>query len=356
MATGNQPFRDLRNRPRREPPEPAGPTGRRPRSFWWLADLRGRLGPGIVIAFLLVVVLTAGLLVFRYFYLKPDEPAVAAVPSIFDGEPTANYGRPLSPAVRLRLARYGIPLHMGPNGVPLIRERLTGDVREVTELELQHPESSDPVPSAANADVVTVPGPHGTGVMWWEPRHLQDLPEPRYVDRVRWYQHQERQLNALTVDLVLVIDYVVSTPADRWDDRWGVGLVDLTTAITDKYAFGNPDYWSFASRFISCDSALDLAMTSGIGSSCPSQSFAATVDQVYVAAGHIVGRLERVGRAAQLPYDYNIGKLYRPSEVAEYQRGALSEVERLMEDVGVLFEDLRNQGEAHGHYLDVRLP
>lgn len=195
-----------------------------------------------------------------------------------------------------------------------------------------------------------------TDVQWWSPSHLRDLPEIRPVDRVRWYQLHEDRLNGLVRGLVLAFEFVALTPVDQWDDRWGRRLVSISDAITQEYAYGNPTYWQLASRTIRCESALELAMSGGIGTSCPSGDFQRALDQAYVASGEIVARLRRIGHAAQLPYDHQVGGLYSDTSVATYQEESLAEVQRLMSDLVPIFEDLRVYGEAHGHYLDVRLP
>lgn len=356
MASVEPEFRDLRRASRREPREEPPLRGRRPRSFWWFHDGPGRLGPGLVIAFLGIVVLTVALVSVRVFYLKPDQAPPDVAVGLFDGDPLPSYGRPLSLAVRLRLARFGIPLHIGPNGVPLIRERQSGEVREVTPEELALPERVAAVPSEHNPDVLTVPGPHGTNVQWWSPSHLRDVPDNQLVDRVRWYQLHEDRLNGLVRDLVLALEFVGHTPVDQWDDRWGRRLVAISDVITAESAYGNPAYWQFASRTISCDAGLDLAMSGGVGSACPSADFQAALDRAYVAGGEIVSRLRRVGLAAQLPYDHQVGEAYSETSVADYQEDSLAEVQRLMSDIAQIFEDLRVYGEAHGHCLDVSPP
>ena len=218
-------------------------------------------------------------------------------------------------------------------------------------LRLRTPSSHRPIPTPWSRPALTAP-PFVGG----SPRHLQGLPQPVYVDRVRWYTRQEHQLNLMIRDLAAVLEHVTTTPVERWDDRWGYRLEQLTDAMTDKYAFGSPDLWPLASRNIVCGTSLDLAMTSGIGSGCPSEDFVAVVDAVYVASGEIVSRLNRVGKAAQLPYDNVSGNLFQGTEVSQYQAGALADIERLMAQIETFFEEIHRQGEAHGHYLDVRLP
>ena len=356
MATRDTGFRDLRKRAVRDPEPALGPRGRQRRNLWWLRDFRDRMGPGMIVAFMALVLLVIALLVVRYFVIQPDVVEPPPEPSIYEDAPVSSFGREISPARRLQLARFGIPLYVGPRGVPLIREPVTGEVREVTEQEMNFPEGETEVRSPDNVDAMTAPGPHGRGVQWWEPRHLQDLPEPRPVDRVRWYQLQERQINSMIADLSLAIDYVGATPPRSWDDRWGRELVGIARAIIDKYAYGNPDYWVFASRFVWCDTSLENAMTSGVGGWCPSGEFAEAVAQVYIMVGEVVARLDRIGRAAQLPYDHLVGEMYRESEVAEYQIDTLAEIRRILADVAPLFEELHRYGEAHGHYLDLRMP
>ena len=304
-----------------------------------------------------VVVLTLALFAVRHFVFAPDQALeLPTREPLFAGEPESNYGRPLSPAVRMRVARFGIPLHMGPNGVPLIRDRKTDEVRELTPAEQAMPENQSIVPSGGNMDVLESVSTSGGRVSWWQPRHLQGLPEPVLVDRVRWYERQEAQLNQAAYDVALAIEFAVRTPSDRWDDRWGTTLSEISDALVDKYAYGNPDHWQFASSFIVCSYDLEVAVTGGLGAGCPSPGLVQTVDRVYLALGEIVGRLGRMGEAAALPYHHQYGGIYRDVEVLEYIQDNLVAIERLMEQVGVLFDDIAGFGEAEGFYLDVHLP
>ena len=74
MASPDRGYRDLRNAPRREPSDRVEWRGRRRRPLWRLHHLLDRLGPGFVIAFLAVVVLTGTFLGVRYIVLRPDAP------------------------------------------------------------------------------------------------------------------------------------------------------------------------------------------------------------------------------------------------------------------------------------------
>ena len=348
------------------PPELAGPRRRRRsvrpylagrrRRLWWIEHTGIRLGPAMVLFGVAVVVATLALFSVRHFVLSPDDAVkLPTREPLFAGEPDSNYGRPLSPAVRMRVARFGIPLHMGPNGVPLIRDRDTGDVRELTPAEQALPENEMVVPSAGNPDVLESVSATGGRVSWWQPRHLQDLPQPVPVDRLRWYQRQEAQLNQAAYDVALAIEFAVRTPSDRWDDRWAVTMSDITEALVDKYAYGNPDYWQFASSFIICTRSLEVAATAGLGAGCPSPGLVQTVDRVYVAFGEIVARLDRMAAAAHLPYQPN-GGFYQEVQVLEYIHENLVAIERLMDQVGALFDDIAEFGPVEGYYLDVHLP
>ncbi len=357
MSSRNDIPAEMAGGPRRRARRRLPYVGGRRRHLWWFGHTGVKLVPAMVLFLSAVVVLTLGLFAVRHFVFKPHE--VAELPTrepLFAGEPSSNYGRPLSPAARMRVARFGIPLHMGPNGVPLIRDRATGAVRELTPAEQALPENEMVVVSEDNPDILESVSPAGGRVSWWEPRHLQGLPEPVLVDRVRWYERQEDQLNAAAYDMALAIEFAVRTPSDRWDDRWGGTLVEISDALVDEYAFGNPGYWQFASSFIVCSHDLEVVVTGGLGAGCPSPGLVQTVDRVYIAFGEITARLRRMGLAAELPYDPQVGGIYREVEVLEYLQENLVAIERLMEQVGVLFDDIARFGEAEGFYLDVRLP
>lgn len=164
-------MRDLREGRRSKSGAPVQTASRRRvRLPWWL-DFGFEVGkPAIVLGLMAIALVTLGLLGARAIVQDRRDDAAAERPggseSIYDGPRAPNYGQQMSAAMKLRLARFGIPLHIGPRGVPLLEDRITGEVREATELELTFPETAETVSMGLNPDVAAVPGPGGGGVMW----------------------------------------------------------------------------------------------------------------------------------------------------------------------------------------------
>lgn len=353
---------DLRRRPRRDPRDPEAPRGRQRRRRWWWLDVGfGSLGPIVVLAVVLIFILSLGFLGLRLFAQHERDEHVAQLPaseeaSLFDAPPASNYGAPLSPAVRLQLARFGIPLHMGPRGIPLIQERVSGDVREVTPVEMSFPDGEVAVPDERNADVLFAPGRMGQGVRWWSPEFVRGVEPPRPVDRVRWQRLQEEQLRAALRDVMLVFRHVTAVDSSRWDDRWGAELVALTEAVNERYGAGSSDNWIFSSAFIACDEALEVIVNSGISAGCPSSVMVDALDRVYIALGQIMAHLGRIGHASTLRSDPATGGFYSDTAVLDYQRRSLETVYDLMGTVTDSLAEVRALAEMEGYHFHVWLP
>lgn len=357
-------MRDLRDG-RRSGGAPPAPTAsrrrrRRVRLPWWL-DFGFEVGkPAIVLGLIAIVLVTLGLLGARAIVQDRRDDAVAARPggseSIYDGPRAPNYGQPMSAAMKLRLARFGIPLHIGPRGVPLLEDRLTGEVREATELELTFPETAESVPTGLNPDVAAVPGPGGGAVMWEEPAGFRELPDAVPVGRVKWFSEQETRVDAVVKDLTLAAAHITSVDHRRWDDRWGAELSAIAQALTDKYAWGQSRYWPLAGSISYCDPALERVARGGVTDGCPSVELQQTIVTFWSTIGHLVETMRLMGDAAQLPYDRQIGAHFRDAEVLEYQERHLRRIDLGMDRVRSLVDDFRQLSSEEGFYVHIWVP
>lgn len=357
-------MRDLRDSRRVRGGAPAQTASRRRRRRrrlpWWL-DFGFEVGkPAIVLGLMAIVLVTLGLLGARAIVQDRRDAAAAERPggseSIYDGPRAPNYGQQMSAAMKLRLARFGIPLHIGPRGVPLLEDRLTGEVREATELELTFPETAETVAMGLNPDVVAAPGPGGGAVMWEDPGDFRELPEAVPLGRVAWFAGQETRMEAVIKDLTLAAAHVTSVDHRRWDDRWGAELSAIVQALTDKYAWGQSQYWPLAGSISYCDPALERVARGGVTAGCPSVELQQTVVTLWTTVGHMVGMMRLMGDAAQLPYDRQIGAYFRDAEVLEYQERNLRRIELGMDRVRLLVDDFRRQSSEEGFYVHIWVP
>lgn len=207
--------------------------------IWWL-DFGFEFGkPALVLGMLAIVLAALGLLGARAIVQERRDAAAANWPggaeSIYAGPAAPNYGQPMSAAMKLRLARFGIPLHIGPRGVPLLEDRRTGAVREAIELELTFPETAATVRQGLNPDAAAAPGPGGGAVSWLEPDGFQELPEAIPVDRVSWFVVQEsRRGRGKGFDSGRGADHGRRPPT--LGRRVGPELAAIAQALADKYA------------------------------------------------------------------------------------------------------------------------
>lgn len=363
MADRPSGMRDLREK--REPAEATGGrrAGRQRRRLlpWWLDFVLEFSKPAVVLGLLLIAVLTLGLLGARAVVQDRRDDAMDGQPgggdSVYETEVYApNYGQELSAAMKLRLARYGIPLHIGPRGVPLLEDRLTGQVREATELELTIPETAETMRESLNPDVAGAPAPGGSKVNWVDPQGFEGFPTPQPLSRINWFVEQETRLDDAVRDLSLGVAHIVQTDYRRWDDDWGRDLSAIAEAIAARYAWGDDRYWLLAGGVSYCDPALERLARGGVTDGCPSAELEQSVVNLWTSVGHTVEAMRLMGEAAQLRYDRRTGHLYHYADVLEYQVRNARRIDSGMAEIQRLLGEFRQQASEEGFYVHVWLP
>ena len=363
MADRPSGMRDLREK--REPSQAAGGgrTGQQRRRLlpWWLDFGLEFSKPAVVLGLLLIAVLTLGLLGARAVVQDRRADGMAGQPgggaSVYEAAAYApNYGQELSAAMKLRLARFGIPLHIGPRGVPLLEDRLTGEVREATELELTIPETTETVREGRNPDVAGAPAPGGGKVSWVDPQGFGGLPTARPLSRINWFVEQETRLDDAVRDVSLGVAHIVETDFQRWDDDWGRDLSAISEAISARYAWGDVRYWPLAGGVSYCDPALERLARGGVTDGCPSAALEQTLVNLWTSIGHTVEAMRLMGDAAQLRYDRRVGHLYHDADVLEYQVRNARRIDSGMAEIQRLLGEFKRQASEEGFYVHVWLP
>ena len=328
---------------------------------WWLGFGLEFSKPGLLLGLLAVLLIGLGLLGMRALLSDGHVGVVAGgdaveQESIYDGPKAPNYGQELSAAMKLRLARFGIPLHMGPRGVPLLEDRLTGEIREASAFELAIPENAEEVRVGMNPDVVSAPGPGGSVVHWDEPMGFEGVLESQVVSRVDWFVQQEERLGLALRDVTLGAAHISNVDYRRWDDDWGLALASISDALTQKYAFGDVRYWPLAGSMAYCDQVAERVAEGGVTDGCPSVDLQQKAVDLWVLIGHVVETMGLMGKAAQLPYDRHMGSQFEPAEVLDYQVRNLRRIDKGMDEIRVLLAQFRQLASEEGFYVHVGLP
>ena len=328
---------------------------------WWISVGVDRLSVGIVVLVMCIGLVAFALVGARYFLRDDVRLADGAVPANelavdYQRDLHPRFGQDIAPLQRLRWKRFGRPLHVGPRGVPLIQNERTGDVREMTELEMSFPAGAEYRRDPADRAVVYAPGPNGYAVRWWLPEEFEDLPPARALDRVGWFNEHESRLQQALGDVALGLRHVSGTAPDSWDRRWGEGLVEITDALTERYAYGDAGDWELVGDLLYCSDSLESAYRGGVTQGCPSVGYQDTVSKVWRDLGRMVAVMDRLGRSAALQSHHQVGHLYRDVEVKEYQIDQLALLRSLMEGLEESFALLREYGDAEGYYVQVNLP
>lgn len=328
---------------------------------WWVTVTFDRMSVGFLVALMLVGLVTVALVGVRYFFVDDGRDADAMVLEAdssvdYEVEPDPRFGQDIAPLRKLRWQRFGVPLHIGPRGVPLIEVDGGDDVREMTEMEMDFPHDVEYVRHPYHRWVVLAPGHTGYGVRWWLPETYEDLPEAEPLDRVSWFVRHEERLESVVADVSLALTHVSGTPVGAWDRRWGEALVAATEALNEEYANGDSRYWILLGSLSRCDESLEFVYRSGVTEGCPSESYQETVGVIWRDMGRAVEVMERLGRSAMLREEPTYGHLFRDTDVMEYQAKQLGLLGKVLDEIRVSFDRLKEYGEAEGYYVQVNLP
>ena len=333
---------------------------RRLRLPWWLSHFLDWLSPGAVVAALAALVIVGGLMGARHVAQSERDSSLPAQPEghaavSYEGEISPRWGQGFGSLEELRYSRFGRPLHYGPKGVPLVEDARSGDVRELTEMEMEFPHDVDYLSAPDAPGVVYAPGATGHGVRWREPLKYRDIPESRAVDRVTWFKEQEHLLNQALRDVNLVVAQVALAPPESWDRRWAEGVQDSVDAINGKYAAGDPDQWVIAGYRVRCNRQIDLEYRQGLTEGCPSPGYRDAVATVWLRLGEVVESTRRLAEAELLESNRGFQRFYEDADIEGYQRRQVAAIESGMRDVAGSVERLKVYGDAEGHYVHIAL-
>ena len=229
------------------------------------------------------------------------------------GGDSGGFGRPGDVA---RASRYGrVTAPAGPGGLPVIEHSGTGEVREVTAIELEFP-ANRPYLSAGPEGVVWNPGPRGLG-LWWRRDLLAELRLNRLMlDRFAWRERQYAELEYALGELSYALGQFDLIDLVAWEYGPPARIHESMTRLQARYpAARTVGAWSAVPGQWVCDPNLERDLEGERGPGCPSAELNGQLTRTWHQVGLVAERLRELGRRGQ-----QLSRM-RPDTVVDLQLG-----------------------------------
>ena len=263
----------------------------------WL--LEGRRGLVVLVVFLLA---GGGFFLFRF--ATGGSNADPLYLEYEPGDPVEDAGRRLTGVEYGFASMFGDPRELGPQGLPVVEHKTTGEVRELTPVEERFYEETEglevPFLRTGTNEVAWAPGPSGWGMWWKDTSELDALKPLEAYPRFRWREKQDNELRLAVGMLIPLIDGLLETDLELWDDtvmrRASHGVAQIKEAFP---LGGESGYWSEIPDQWRCSEELDAQLNLGITQGCPPREYLIALSETWHQFGLVVRHVEgmaRVGR------------------------------------------------------------
>ena len=272
-----------------------GGRGRRPRfrklRFLFGGWFAGKIGLAVLVVFLAVAV---GAMGYERWYSE-DAREVTFVEEDFI-HPEA--GRDLTADEAGVAARYGRPLYLGDSGLPMVRNLDTGEVRELTPVEVDFP--AGVVYDETDGPGVWAPGPRGWGVWWDAGAASLDARRTLALDRRGWVERQNAEIARVLGGLEHAVDLVGEWDRDAWVVGSGTRAARHMSAMWEAYPDAMLGYWGLVPSRWWCDERLEHDLRHGVTFGCPSGEVVGAVEAVWVEVGLFIEMMTEVSELGRL--------------------------------------------------------
>ena len=306
----------------------------RSRRRWWspASWLSGRAGLVVLVAFLLLGPL------YLYFndrisWLRADRSSVSTyIPQSNEA------GRDLTPSEFAMARFFGEPIRLGDGGFPVVRLDTTGEVRELTPVEVEFEESARFASTGEN-NVVWGPGPRGWGIWWKDQTEVNLLASGSYFTRYRWFEKQKDELSLAVSEVSRGLHLVEAMDFSLWSSEVSGPLYVLTNDLKMRYrpvAFG---HWGVVPMQWQCNESFEEELNQGMTQGCPGLEYLSALGDAWVSVGKVVERMQgmsrlgvfmdRMGSRDLHQSDVIMDQVYHASDLLE----DVSELERALADL-----------------------
>ena len=286
----------------------------------------GRLGVAVLIGFIVVTFGFALLVRGGGSEVGPWDGGVW--PS---GVAHAEAGRGLFVDEAVAASMFGTPRELGRGGLPVVEHRLTGDVRELTPVEMeffQEAEGRDvPFLPAEGERVVWTPGPLGWGVWWVRDPLLESMSSYTVYDRAGWLEKQRSELQLATDQVGVAVAMLTLMEFDPWKRGVSPVMYQALEAMRQRHEFvdiggqwgGVPVQWV-------CEEQLEIAVNGVVNNGCPPEVLGEAISAVWARLGYLGDQLYGVARLGVVMDSLPLGTLY-DSGVLQQQGLAVLDLE-----------------------------
>ena len=294
--------------------------GRRPRfsRLRWLAGgfLAGKFGLAVLVIFLLVG--GVWLVYNRYFSMAADVGVVAV-----SGAKHPEAGRGLTASEAGAVARFGEPMHLGDSGRPVVKLDSTGEVRELTPVELEFPAGK--LAEERGDGVLWSPGRLGWGI-WWDGEDAADAARKHlYMDRVGWVARQNAEIAQALAGLENGMVGLAAMDLESWKVGQGERLSVYMDSFVAAYPDASPGYWGALGWKWMCDETLETELRHGVTEGCPSDDVSGAISLVWTEIG-VMAELMRGFAAIAAVRDIQTAKQAMTANTSNEMRLALDDL------------------------------
>ena len=274
--------------PEAERPDILAEERARPRRMWWPGNwLRGRLGAVLIV---LLLAGGSGYLVWD----RVDLPGGGPVAPAPDGEEHPEAGRRLTPVEYAAGRPYGRPLFLGDGGLPVVRLDATGDVRELTPVEMEGTGSGLPVPSG-NHGVVWTTGPRGWGLWWKEDPEGDVVNSFLEFPRMAWHERQDGELVHAVDRVSLAMRFLGAMEFRPWLEGVSEPVYLLADGLRARYPVTAFGLWSEVPGQWVCSERLEADLNQGVTQGCPGDEYMTALRGAWFELGHVVYIMHGMG-------------------------------------------------------------
>lgn len=199
-----------------------------------------------------------------------------------------------------KASRYGrLTGGLGSKGLPLIEHRVTGELREVTAIELEFPDNRlyEPVGDTGQR---WSPGPSGLGLWWQDDPLARGLSEVVVMDRWSWQERQEAELELALREVEYAARQFDKVDFIEWEFAPAARAEAAMIALRRRHpALRETRFWSGVPFTWQCDAELERDLDRGAGPGCPSGELVERLSVVWDRLGRVAERVEELGWRAK---------------------------------------------------------
>ena len=308
----------------------------------------------VLVAF---IVLGLGWILIGGGFRSDGKRSSAALPLLESAHPDA--GRPLTGLEYALAEPFGEPLRLGDRGVPLLRHRETGVVREVTPVEVEYAAQmaglDRPYLETRVNEVVWTTGPRGWGIWWKEHSALSAIGPLVSFPRERWRSKQEAELELALAGVTEALQGVRAADFTVWRSGLSQGFYATARDLRGVHpVVADHGLWWAVPHQWSCDLALERALNAGITQGCPPSEYHVALDEAWTRVGVVVDLVHGMGKLGLIMDSMRTGDLYESGLVADQAYAAADLLDEVMRLEGAL-EVLRYVSAQQGLIIDVGL-